>query len=97
MQQSGQNWVQIEEHCKFNVGGGLHSTEIKFFHSKNSIQEEHLLHTSDRFNSRRTDHEYVVLLLLEWIFTELLTEMSKPEVEKKTHYQKSNKWALLEE
>jgi hypothetical protein len=43
------------------------------------------------------DHEYVVLLVLEWIFTELLTEMSKPEVEKKSHYQKSNKWALLEE
>ena len=43
------------------------------------------------------DHEYVVLLYVEWIFTKLLTEMRKPEVEKKTHYYKSNKWALLVE
>ncbi len=43
------------------------------------------------------DHEYVVLLLLELIFTELLSEMSKPEVEKITLYKKSNMRALLVE
>jgi hypothetical protein len=31
------------------------------------------------------DHEYVVLLCVELIFTELLTEMRKPEVAKKAH------------
>jgi hypothetical protein len=41
------------------------------------------------------DHEYVVLLYLEWIFTELLTEMWKPEVEKKSNDRKFNKWALF--
>jgi hypothetical protein len=32
------------------------------------------------------DHEYVVILCVECIFTELLTEKRKPEVEKKTYY-----------
>jgi hypothetical protein len=32
------------------------------------------------------NYEYVALLCFKWIFTELLTEMRKPEVEKKTHY-----------
>jgi hypothetical protein len=41
------------------------------------------------------DHEYVVLLCVGWIFTELLSEMRKPEVEKKAIFQNSNKWALL--
>ncbi len=43
------------------------------------------------------NHEYVVFLCVKWIFTELLTEMRKPEVEKKHIIKKSNKWALLVE
>jgi hypothetical protein len=34
------------------------------------------------------DHEYVVSFYVEWIFTELLTEKRKPEVEKKYTYLK---------
>ena len=46
--------------------------------STNTDQLKHeLYHKFDE------DHEYVVVLGVEWIFTELLTEMSKPEVEKK--------------
>jgi hypothetical protein len=33
-------------------------------------------------------HEYVVLLCVRWIFTELLIEMRKPEVEKKINLSK---------
>jgi hypothetical protein len=40
-------------------------------------QQHELYH---KFNE---DHEYVVILWVEWIFTELLIEMRKPEVEKK--------------
>ena len=35
------------------------------------------------------DHEYVVILFVKWIFTELLTEMSKPEVEIKNQISKT--------
>ena len=46
--------------------------------STNSYKKSHeLYHKFDE------DHEYVVLLNVEWIFTKLLTEMRKPEVEKK--------------
>lgn len=37
------------------------------------------------------NHEYVVLLCVKRILTEILTEMRKPEVEKKCKYRKFNK------
>jgi hypothetical protein len=44
-----------------------------------NVQKKHeLCHKFDE------DHEYVVLLCVNWIFTELLTKKRKPEVEKNT-------------
>jgi hypothetical protein len=46
-----------------------------------NVQKKHeLYHKFDE------DHEYVVLLCVKSIFTEIMTEMSKPEVEKKSNF-----------
>jgi hypothetical protein len=55
------------------------------------IKKHELYHIFDE------DHEYVVFLCVELIFTELLTEMRKPEVEKKSKNRKFDKWAFLVE
>ena len=42
--------------------------------------------THELYRKFDEDHEYVVLLCVEWIFTELQTEMRKPKVEKKNTF-----------